>query len=257
MPIARRTFLGAIASVAIAVSSALTAAQDKQAPAATKPVSVTPVPRSDEGILQRQTEVLRRVKEAKTPVPLVFIGDSITQGWEGNGKDVWASSIAPLASAVLNIGVSGDRTEHVLWRLGQAPLDKLDARCIVLMIGTNNLGHGSSNAADTALGVRTIVDTLVEQCPKAKIVVLGIFPRGETMNAMRGDICQINQSLAAFAAQHPSHRVQLLDIGATFVEPDGTIKKDIMPDFLHLSKAGYQRWADAVAPAIKSNLSAS
>ncbi len=232
-------------ALALAVACPLVA-QDKAPPA--KPVSVTPVSRTDDWAMKRQDEVLKRVREAKAPVPVLFIGDSITQGWEGAGKQLWEERIAPLGA--LNLGVSGDRTEHVLYRLAQAPINALAPKAIVLMIGTNNLGHGSSNASDTALGVRTIVDTLTKQCPDAHIVLLAIFPRGEAFNAMRGDICQINQSLARFAHDHPSKHVEFMDLGALFVEADGSIRKEIMPDFLHLSADGYRLWADAVSPVL-------
>ncbi len=207
------------------------------------PSSITPVPRTD-GAVERQTEVVRRVKEAKGPVGVVFVGDSITQGWEGAGKERWDASIAPLGA--VNIGVSGDRTEHVLWRLKEAPLTPLAPKAIVLMIGTNNLGHGSSNAEETLQGVRAVIDTLKTQCPTSTVVVCGIFPRGERFNPMRGDICQINQVLATLAGEH----VIVHDFGHRFVRGDGTISAEIMPDFLHLSPAGYAVWADEILPII-------
>jgi lysophospholipase L1-like esterase len=219
-----------------------------------RPVAVTPAPRTEDWGISRQNEVVERARRSKG-ADIVFVGDSITQGWEGGGADAWKSTIAPLGSA-LNLGVSGDRTEHVLWRLQEAPLTPLAPRAVVLMIGTNNLGHGSSNATDTALGIRTVVDRLVEQCPDATIILLGIFPRGRTLNPMRGDICQINQSLEAFAAAHPSHRVAYHDIGFRFLAPDGTIPEAIMPDELHLSPEGYARWANAVTPLIRTALTA-
>lgn len=212
-----------------------------QAPAA--PVSVTPVPRTD-GSVGRQTEVLNRIREAKGPAPVVFLGDSITQGWEGAGKAAWDRDFAPLGA--VNIGVGGDRTEHVLWRLHEAPLTKLAPKAIVLMIGTNNLGHGSSNAEQTLLGVRTIVSTLREQCPQATVILCGIFPRGERFNAMRGDICQINQALLRLAGDH----VVVRDFGHRFIKDDGSIGEDMMPDRLHLSPAAYDIWSKEVLPIV-------
>ncbi|MDZ4829324.1 MAG: GDSL-type esterase/lipase family protein [Phycisphaerae bacterium] len=256
MPIARRIALMVIAPLALAAALAFTLPQDKQGPAPeARPASITPVSRSADWKLGRQGEVIRRASDAKGTVPLVFVGDSITEGWETSGKQVWATDIAPLAPAILNLGVGGDRTEHVLFRLEEAPLTSLNTKCVVLMIGTNNLGHGSSTAAQTALGIRTVVDTILAQSPKATVLLLGIFPRGDQFNPMRGEICEINQSLEAFAVRHPSERVTFLDFGAAFVQPDGAITQEIMPDYLHLSPKGYQLWADAITPSIKKILS--
>jgi lysophospholipase L1-like esterase len=208
------------------------------------PSSIVRVPRTD-GAAERQTETLRRVLDAKEPASVVFLGDSITQGWEGAGKSTWDASIAPLKA--VNLGVSGDRTEHVLWRLAAAPLKMLQPKAIVVMIGTNNLGHGSSNAEETLLGVRTIVDTIRSQCPTATILLCGIFPRGERFNPMRGDICQINQALQRLAGD----RVVVADFGHRFLRDDGSISTDIMPDHLHLSPAGYAIWAEETLPILK------
>lgn len=213
--------------------------------------AVVGVPRSDAGILERQAEVLRRARES-APTPIVFIGDSITQGWEGEGREAWELAIAPLGA--LNLGVSGDRTEHVLWRLEQAPITRLEPRAIVLMIGTNNLGHGSSNAEQTLAGVQKVVALLREQAPRAQVLLLEIFPRGERFNALRGDILQINQALRRSAAADASGKLRALAIGDLFVAPDGSIPPEIMPDHLHLSAAGYQRWARALAPELKAAL---
>ncbi len=75
----------------------------------------------------------------KGEAQLVFLGDSITHGWEGKGKAVWENHWAPLKAA--NFGIGGDRTEHVLWRLEHGNFDGLKPKAIVLMIGTNNTGH--------------------------------------------------------------------------------------------------------------------
>jgi len=209
------------------------------------PVSVVPAPRTDGGGAERQAEVLRRVREAQS-VRVVFLGDSITQGWEDEGASVWKDRIAPLGA--LQIGVGGDRTEHVLWRLTEAPLAPLAPRAIVLMIGTNNLGHGSSNAEQTLLGIRRVVAVLREQCPRSTILLLDVFPRGERLNPMRGDVAQINQALTRL---DDGTHVRFVRVGDRFVEPDGSIKKETMPDFLHLSEAGYRTWGDAIVPEIE------
>jgi len=209
--------------------------------------AVVPAPRTDAGILERQTEVLQRAKTtAKAPV--IFVGDSITQGWEDGGHEVWQKQFSALGA--LNLGVSGDRTEHVLWRLQQAPITHLEPKVIVLLIGTNNLGHGSSTAEQTLAGVLEVIALLHVQAPQAVLLVHEIFPRGERFNDMRGNIAQINQVLRGQAG--PTTRV--LGFSDMWVRADGTISKETMPDFLHLSPAGYEQWAAAIGPEISAAL---
>jgi len=232
------------ASIAAAAQSTRPPSEELQVPETRpKPASIAPVPRSDWS-KERQTEVMRRVTEAKQPVPVVFIGDSITQGWEGEGAEVWQERIAPLGA--VNLGVSGDRTQHVLWRLQQAPLTALEPRVVVIMIGTNNSG-GETPPLEIVQGVRAVVSTVLEQCPRTTVLLLDIFPRGEHFNEQRGRLAQINQTLSrtdAFGTN--GARVKWLPIGADFLELDGTISKAVMPDQLHLSAEGYARWERAI-----------
>ena len=211
------------------------------------PLSTVPQPRADEGGAARQAALLERVRTA-APSPVVFIGDSITEGWEHDGSALWAARFAPRGA--LNLGSSGDRTEHVLWRLREAPLGRLDPKAVVIMIGTNNVGHGRDDAARTLAGVRAVVDLVRSQVPKATVILFGIFPRGAQMNPMRGELLQVNQALARTYASD-AERVRVVDIGARFIESDGSIPKSLMPDALHLSAAGYAVWADALAPELE------
>jgi lysophospholipase L1-like esterase len=187
-----------------------------------------------------QFNVISKKGEAK----LVFLGDSITQGWEGAGKEAWKAAWEPYTAA--NFGIGGDRTEHVLWRLEHGNFDGLKPKAVVIMIGTNNTGHRQGNEAprQTAEGVKAIIDSLAKKCPETKVLLLGIFPRGEKLDdKLRVHNTAINAILAKFA---DGTKVQFLDIGASFLQPDGTLTREIMPDLLHLSPKGYQIWADAL-----------
>jgi lysophospholipase L1-like esterase len=150
----------------------------------------------------------------------------------------------------LNLGVSGDRTEHVLWRLRQASIARLEPRAIVLLIGTNNLGHGTSTGEQTLEGLVQVVETLRAQAPKAVIVALEIFPRGEGFNAMRGEIAQVNQALRGLRGE----QVRVVPIGDRWVRRDGGIARESMPDFLHLSESAYGEWGADLAPLLKEIL---
>ncbi len=222
-------------------------------------VAIHPVPR--EGGWMKRHESFNETSK-KGEAKLVFLGDSITQGWEGAGKETWAKMYATRAAA--NFGIGGDRTEHVLWRLQNGNFDGLTPKLIVLMIGTNNTGHVGRaqkelngaiyecSAEQTAEGVKTIVESLKKKAPAAKILVLGIFPRGEKpTDKMR----QQNEATNAIVAKlADGQTVHYMDIGKTFLLEDGTLPRDIMPDLLHLSPAGYQKWAEAIDPKIKELL---
>jgi lysophospholipase L1-like esterase len=236
--------LAAILAIALgAASFATPPAQSGGRP----PGAIVPAPRTDEWAIAREAELIRRARES-APAKLVFVGDSITQAWEDPGKPAWEKSIAPLGA--LNLGNSGDRTENVLHRLTQAPLTRLEAEHVFLLIGTNNLGHGTSNAAETLAGVQAVAELLGAQCPKATIHVIEIFPRGEQFNAMRGDIQQINQALRAWVVRK-GPRFAAHAIGDAFVSPDGSISRELMPDSLHLSARAYQTWADAIVAIVR------
>lgn len=173
---------------------------------------------------------------------VAFVGDSITEGWEGAGRAVWDARFAPLGA--INLGISGDRTEHVLWRFRRGDYDGLHPAAAVVMIGTNNLGSGHA-PEQVADGVRAIVDEMRDRWPSARVLLLGVFPRGQAQSdAFREQVRALNSRLKGVA---DDRRVFFKDIGAGFLEPDGALSPEVMPDFLHLSERGYGIWADAIA----------
>jgi lysophospholipase L1-like esterase len=193
------------------------------------------------GFIASHEKFVSIAKEGKAQ--LVFLGDSITAGWAGSGKDVWAKAFGGYTPA--NFGIGGDRTQHVLWRIQNGELDGgIKPKACVLMIGTNNVGGDS--AEGIAKGVTVIVKTIRAKQPQAKILLLAVFPRGEkaSPNPGRDKLKQVN---AIIAKLDDSKNVFFLDIGDKFMQPDGSLTKEIMPDFLHLSAAGYQIWADAIS----------
>lgn len=216
-------------------------------------VATTPVPRAEPQCQARHAQF--NAVSQKGEAELVFLGDSITQGWEGAGRQVWEQKWAPLKAA--NFGIGGDRTEHVLWRLENGNFDGLKPKAIVLMIGTNNTGHqrpgGYQSPAElTASGVKVILEKLKAKCPDAKILLLGIFPRGADSNdAFRK---QNEATNALIKANADDKTVFYMDISQKFLQPDGTLTQEIMPDRLHLSPKGYEIWADAIEPKVKELL---
>jgi beta-glucosidase len=215
--------------------------------------AIIPVPRTG-NITNRQTQVLERAKTAPGDYDLEFIGDSITQGWEGAGKNVWAEYYGKLKA--INFGVSGDRTEHVLWRFEQGQLDGIKAKVAIVMIGTNNSNKnkdGSDTYTDSDIleGVTTIVQQIRTRQPDTKVLLLAIFPRAKTFSPQRGRLLEINQALAKL---DDGKHIFFLDLGPQFIENDGSISKSIMPDALHPNETGYKIWASAMEPKLKTLL---
>jgi beta-glucosidase len=195
--------------------------------------------------LHRQAAGKDRLIAAGTPPEVVFIGDSITQGWEKEGRAVWQPHYA--RHHALALGFGGDRTENVLWRLQQGEVDGLAPKVVVLMIGTNNSGVRPPES--TAAGVKHLLAELRRRLPSTKVLLLAIFPRGEKPgDHLRGVNERVNELIAGFAEGRSVH---YLDINAALLNPDGSLSKDIMPDLLHLSEKGYAIWQRAMAPTLQ------
>lgn len=178
-------------------------------------------------------------------VDVLFLGDSITAGW-GGAKEIWEKSFAAYKPA--NFGIGGDRTQHVLWRITNGELDGIKPKVVVLMIGTNN--SGSDEAPGIAKGVTKIVETIHEKSPTTKVLLLAVFPRGSKPDGAFGpQQAKLKEVNAILAKLDNGKSVHYLDIGEKFLT-GGVLKAEIMPDFLHLSKAGYQIWADAISPKL-------
>lgn len=207
--------------------------------------AVIPATRGDESWwAARDRSITTNAKN--TDPQIAFIGDSITQGWEGRGKETWNKFYADRGA--INLGIGGDRTENVIWRLTHGNLGKIKPKVAVLLIGTNNTGHVMQDPAEVADGVARILEILSERLPDTKVVLHGVFPRGEgPLDEKRLNNIAINQRIRRLA---DGDQVRFLEIGDQFVEPDGSISTEIMPDKLHLSVEGYERWAKALEPTL-------
>ncbi|WP_414662151.1 platelet-activating factor acetylhydrolase IB subunit [Horticoccus sp. 23ND18S-11] len=193
-------------------------------------------------------------------VNVLFVGDSITDAWrradEKGGKKVWDAHFAPLGAA--NFGISGDRTQHVLWRLENGELDGIKPKAVVMMIGTNNTGFERDGTtprntpAETVEGVAAILKKLRTSQPQAKILLLAVFPRGESPNHPQR--LQVNEINAGIAKLADGKSIRFLDIGQKFLAADGTLPKEIMPDFLHPGEKGYEIWAAAIKEPLAAML---
>jgi lysophospholipase L1-like esterase len=195
----------------------------------------------------------------KGNIDLLFVGDSITD-WFSNprggrggaapapatGLEVWNANFGQFKPA--NFGIAGDTTQGVLWRMQNGELEGFKAKLIVLMLGTNNINR---NPVDEIVdGDRLIIEEFKKRQPQAKVLLLGVFPRGaDPANPFRPTIKEINSKLAKLA---DNKQVFYMDIGDKFLTADGTLTTEIMADGLHPTAKGYQIWADAIIGQVKT-----
>ena len=234
--------------------------------------------------IPRHKEFLKRIEQSKGVGDVIFLGDSITHGWEG--QKAWQEHFGSFKP--VNLGISGDQTGHVLWRITEGhELDQLKPRAAVIMIGTNNIG--GHTAQQIAGGIRAIVEELKRQKPEIKVLVLGVFPRGSSADAERSleqitagirpideelknekpDLKRLNALVrdlkrqrgtiptaklnrkvaeinAILANLDDGKNVFYKDIGKEFLDQHGGLSGEIMPDYLHLSARGYDLWGKAI-----------
>ena len=146
-----------------------------------------------------------------------------------------------------------DRTQNVLWRLDHGELHGRHPKWAIINIGTNNFVK-TENARDNtpeeiAEGVRQILLRVRNNTPRTKIILMGVFPRGENPNdPFRAKVAEINKLLSKFGE---AKGITFLDITSKLTQPDGTISREIMRDFLHPTEAGYKIWGEAVKEVIR------
>jgi lysophospholipase L1-like esterase len=173
---------------------------------------------------------------------LVFLGDSITQGWTEVAPDVWSQAFGALKP--LRLGIGGDRTQQLLWRMDQGELTGLNPRVLVLLIGINNVNAGDSQEA-ILQGIEAVLERIHQYLPRTHILVLGLLPSGEAPDdPLRKRIQSLNEKLAKLQREQLTYA----DIGSVFLHPDGRLNTDLMPDFLHPGAQGYRVFAQALAP---------
>jgi lysophospholipase L1-like esterase len=194
----------------------------------------------------RHANFLERIK--REPIDVAWFGDSITDNW----RDLpWLFDEFFGSYHAANFGVGWERIENVLWRMQNGELDGYRAKVVILLAGTNNLeaiGFLRPNTPQqTAHGIAALISEIERRQPGAKILLIGILPRGQkSTDPVRPKIQQTN----ALLAQLDGQRVRYIDIGQRFLEPDGSISATIMPDFIHPSPEGYRRLGDAVRPVL-------
>src|SRR5262249_44860722 len=150
----------------------LVLAQDAATATVAENTATTPIPVQRPQWMQRHEKINTRAQEGV--VDLIFIGDSITQGWEtspssqrpnvGGCTDVWEKFYGNRKA--MNAGISGDRTQHVLWRLENGNIEGIKPKLAVVMIGTNNAPKGGNTGEEIGAGIKAIVSKLREKLPE-------------------------------------------------------------------------------------------
>jgi lysophospholipase L1-like esterase len=228
----------AILAIALALSSNLIAN-----------TAVQPVPKGEKW-MARHESMVERAKEGG--IDLLLLGDSITDYWDKRSPEVYNDTFGDYKTA--NFGISADRTQHLLWRLQNGIGEGFSPKLVILLIGTNNTGFEKDKTTprnqpkEVIAGVRAVVSEVRARFPDSPLLLFGLFPRGEPDNPQRDQIQEVNQALRQLAN---GRSLFFENIGSQFLDTDGNIPDNIMPDKLHPGPEGYRIWAKAIKPYLK------
>lgn len=190
---------------------------------------------------QKKAEA-KAIQQQGGRIDLLFIGDSITQGWEKEGATVWEQYYAKRNGFA--IGFGGDRTENVLWRLQHGAVENMSPKVVVMMIGTNNTGHRHEAPPTTAAGIKRLLQELEQRLPSSKVLLLAIFPRDASPE---GELRKINAGVNEIIRHYADNkRVFFADVNAVFLDENGVLPTSLMPDWLHPNEKGYAVLAKAL-----------
>src|SRR5688500_10880425 len=196
---------------------------------------------------QKQRALLAIEPSIKRGSELAFLGDSIVEGWD---NAVWNEFYARYRP--VRLGLGGDKTQQVLFRIEQGELDGLGSKLVVLLIGTNNFGLGDATPESVARGIAAVIKAVQTKLPQARLLLLGILPRDERPDgALRKKVRETNLLIQRFG---DGDRVTYLEIGAKFLDAEGKIPAELMADFLHPTPKGYRVFSTALAPTLAGRL---
>ena len=214
--------------------------------------ALTPVERTDMPyIAERWNEKKKEIAAGGAKV--VFIGDSITHFWESHGGAAYGKYFVAGDAKVLNLGFASDQTQHTLWRIREGALDGYKAKCIVVMIGTNNAGLGGVPPMDTVFAIREILEAIRAKQPKALIVLHPIFPRGKDReDGLRKVNEVVNREIQKFCN---GKDIVWCDFTDQLMTEDGELPVEWFGDYLHPSGVAYEIWHSALHPYIEYALS--
>ena len=201
------------------------------------------------------SEFLKRAGEGR--VGVLFLGDSITEQW-ATVPDLWESAWGQYDPA--NFGIGGDRTEYIIWRIEEHELSNISPAVVVLLAGTNNTADNS--AAEITAAMRKTVSLIHEKLPDTKVLLMAIFPRGPrvqgngVVDPWELRMSRIREINADLARMDDGDRIRFFDLGPTLQNDDGSLPDELMPDQLHLSRAGYEVWIEQMSPLLEEMVTA-
>jgi lysophospholipase L1-like esterase len=180
------------------------------------------------------------------PCDIIFIGDSITEGWLGAGKALWEKDYAPRHA--LNFGIGGDKTQNVLWRLGNMDIQNLKPKVAVVLIGTNNVANGPHEIAD---GIKAVLANTQDVFSGVKIILVSIMPNARANDKMM----QVDSLIRGYADNSSIYYLDLVPLMpvTTTMTPDGkteAVYKGLGSDQLHPDASGYRIWAESMDPLL-------
>lgn len=202
-----------------------------------------PVARTDKVWVDLHKKFLETTKNHGKDINIVFYGASIMQFWRSTGKKVWDQYYGNLHA--VDYGISGDRTENLVYRIGSGEVANLHPKVVVVIAGSNNLG--SDKVEDIAKGVKTIIDLLRLKLPNVKILNLAALPRTDR----NGEIKQFNDLISKF---NYTNSYKFLNMNSHFENAKGVHKDLYVSDERHLSEKGYKVWAEVMDPVLKQLL---
>jgi lysophospholipase L1-like esterase len=226
------------------------------------PVAATPISRMDTPWWRtRHLEKLAELRSSR--VDLIWLGDSITQDWELEGPPAWRD-FAPVWRQfygdrhAVNLGFKGDSTSHLLWRMMNGELERIEPKAAVVLIGANNLGRVHWNADQTVAGITAVVAELQRRLPQTKVLLLGVLPsiRSKWVSEMTREI---NPALAERFGS--GGRVTFMDLTALFMRDGQVDRAQFLDDELtppdpplHPTAQAQRRMAEAIEPTLATML---
>jgi len=244
-----RSVMAPLFAAAVAVSGCRGAKAQLACAPFTQDVIAAPEPRENAVVRKRFEQINDAVKRHSYPV--LFLGDSLTQRWDEVAADqqIWRQYFQRFDA--LNAGINGDRTEHLLWRIEHGNLENQRPQVAVLLIGTNDLGHGRS-PEDAAEGVRQVLIELREMLPATRVLLQGLWPRND-LQRLSSEIGPVNDRISHCG---DNTSVVYRDLGRNLLDSEGRLTRTIAPDGLHPSPAGYAKISPIIAQELQALLSA-
>lgn len=196
--------------------------------------------------LDTHASLVKNTEANKGPIDVLLVGDSITIQWGA----AWKTHFPGLKT--VNIGIGGDKTQNLLWRIDHGGVAGLEPKVIIVLIGNNNMFFVPETGVDAAAkGVKMVIDNVREKFPRAEVISVRIFPAHAPGNAFYEDIKKTNAALDALKLDSDP-KVHVLDLTADMLNADGTLKPGIFgPDNIHLTQdGGYKLYASKLKPML-------